>query len=282
MGGKGKRRREKNYKAAHGGYNRLPLPPDPSSLDALPAKLRKIIAFVSSSTTPSNTDQSSEKSSVNAKQKVKRGNDNSEKKPHQEVEFDAKISGVNHGRENERTSTPRAKDNGHKCVQMSTVEKKKKKRKKQRVDDLRFESEVEKIGVISTRWQRKKEYLKSKKKKKKKKANSNENQDVAKHDEVKFGEVVKAPPKLAVIPKASKRRLDASHERLRIKAIEDYRNRKHWTSRPGIHLPSAMPSSSLFWFLKTISSSNKALRPWLDVGTMHEQCARCWCHAGCL
>ena len=46
MGGKGKKRREKNYRAAHGGYSRLPPPPpDPSQLDALPSKLRKLISL---------------------------------------------------------------------------------------------------------------------------------------------------------------------------------------------------------------------------------------------
>jgi len=45
MGGKGKRRREKNYRAAHGGYSGLPPPPNPSQLDALPSKLRQIMSF---------------------------------------------------------------------------------------------------------------------------------------------------------------------------------------------------------------------------------------------
>lgn len=49
MGGKGRKRREKNYRAAHGGgYTRLPPPPDPSQVDALPSKLRKLISFTSS------------------------------------------------------------------------------------------------------------------------------------------------------------------------------------------------------------------------------------------
>lgn len=49
MGGKGIRRREKNYRAAHdGGYTRLPPPPDYSKADALPSKLRKLLAFTAS------------------------------------------------------------------------------------------------------------------------------------------------------------------------------------------------------------------------------------------
>ncbi|KAH0669959.1 hypothetical protein KY285_024108 [Solanum tuberosum] len=45
MGGKGKKRREKNYRAAHGGTTRLPPPPNTSSIDAIPSKLRQIMAF---------------------------------------------------------------------------------------------------------------------------------------------------------------------------------------------------------------------------------------------
>lgn len=45
MGGKGRRRREKNYLAAHGGNRRLPPPPDPSSVDAIPSKLRKLMSL---------------------------------------------------------------------------------------------------------------------------------------------------------------------------------------------------------------------------------------------
>ncbi|XP_022770317.1 uncharacterized protein LOC111313810 [Durio zibethinus] len=49
MEGKGRRSREKNYRAAHCGPARLPLPPDPSQVEALPSKLRKIISFTSDS-----------------------------------------------------------------------------------------------------------------------------------------------------------------------------------------------------------------------------------------
>jgi hypothetical protein len=45
MAGKGRKRREKNYRAAHGGSTALPPPPKSSQLDALPFKLRQIISF---------------------------------------------------------------------------------------------------------------------------------------------------------------------------------------------------------------------------------------------
>ena len=47
MVGKGRRRREKNYRAAYGGGTALPPPPDPSQVDALPSKLRRLISFAS-------------------------------------------------------------------------------------------------------------------------------------------------------------------------------------------------------------------------------------------
>lgn len=47
MGGKGQRRREKNYRAAHGGETRLPPPPILKELDAIPFKLRKIMELKS-------------------------------------------------------------------------------------------------------------------------------------------------------------------------------------------------------------------------------------------
>ncbi|WMV30701.1 hypothetical protein MTR67_024086 [Solanum verrucosum] len=45
MEGKGKKRREKNYRATHGGTTRLPPPPNTSSIDVIPSKLRQIMAF---------------------------------------------------------------------------------------------------------------------------------------------------------------------------------------------------------------------------------------------
>ncbi|KAL9252391.1 hypothetical protein AKJ16_DCAP00623 [Drosera capensis] len=80
------------------------------------------------------------------------------------------------------------------------------------------------------------------KKKKQKKANVDD-VEFHKRDEVKFGEVVQAPPKL-VVPKAFKKSLDASHERLRLKAVEAYRGRKKWSSWPGVHLPFASTPST--------------------------------------
>lgn len=113
-------------------------------------------------------------------------------------------------------------------------------------------------------------------KKKHKKGKTDDRQDFPMRDEIRFGEVVEAPPKIAAFPKvfslfpffclsctvqfgiiyviflgckilmkgicsllkAKKTTLGASHERLRLQAVEAYRKRKGWVSRPGIHLPT--------------------------------------------
>lgn len=235
MGGKARKRREKNYLAAHGGNNRLPPPPSASSIDALPSKLRKIMAFSSSSPSAPTLEGSAVVSGNTQRKNNKE--DAAQIKPYSKLEINFKSSGT--GEEMVKKSTV-----PHDIVSTdANEEKKKKKRKRKQANDLRFEAELEKLGVVSKRKQRKKEFLKAKKKKQKK-GSSEQILDLPKHDVVKFGEVAEAPPKLPVIP-AFKKSLDASRERLRLQAIEAYRNRKGWTNRPGIHLPSISTSPEL-------------------------------------
>ncbi|CAO2837835.1 unnamed protein product [Amaranthus hypochondriacus] len=218
MGGKARKRREKNYLAAHGGHNRLPPPPNTSSINALPNKLRQILSFSSSG--------AANESKNGTIAQRKRNKEETRDKPQSQLEVAKK-------------SMPSKEIVGTDA----NDEKKKKKRKRKQADDLRFEGELEKLGAISKRKQRKKEFLKAKKKKQKK-GKSEQILDLPKRDEVKFGEVVEAPPKLAVIP-THKKYLDASRERLRLQAIEAYRSRKGWTNRPGVHLPPVSTSPDL-------------------------------------
>ncbi|TXG62729.1 hypothetical protein EZV62_009723 [Acer yangbiense] len=83
-------------------------------------------------------------------------------------------------------------------------------------------------------------YLEAKKNKHKK-AKTEENLGFPGHEKDEFGDVVKAPPspKLVTLPKT-----DASQERLRLQAVEAYRSRKGWTSRPGVLLPPVTTSPS--------------------------------------
>ncbi|CAK9165146.1 unnamed protein product [Ilex paraguariensis] len=231
MVGKGQRRREKNYRAAHGANSRLPPPPDRSSLDAVPSKLRQIMAFTGSS-----------KGSVDVKRN-KRGdggvNGNGDKKLRSEDEYVSKSNGI----KREVTGgnlMPQHMDHGDKIVGNNMLEKKKKKRKRKQAEDLRFETVEGLCG--SKRREHKKQRLEAMKKKHKK-VKAGEDLDFPGRDLIKFGEVVEAPPKLLSFPKASKATHDASQERLRLQAVENYRKRKGWTSRPGIHLPPPMITS---------------------------------------
>ncbi|XP_059634033.1 uncharacterized protein LOC132276569 [Cornus florida] len=233
MGGKGQRRREKNYRAAHGGHSRLPPPPNPSSVDALPSKLRQIMAFKNFPQT------GSAKAVVDTERRNRRddgGGSSVNKKHHSEDEFDSKTTKLK-GECNGGCSTRQRVGHGDEIVENnSTHEKRKKKRKRKPVNDLRFETAEELGGGGSKRQEHKKKRLEARKRKHKG-SEAEENLDFPGCEEIKFGDVVNAPPKLVTIPKALKTTQDASHERLRLQAVEAYRNRKGWASRPGIQLP---------------------------------------------
>ncbi|XP_059459248.1 uncharacterized protein LOC132188734 isoform X1 [Corylus avellana] len=228
MGGKGRRRREKNYKAAHGGYSRLPPPPKSSQVDALPSKLRKLISFTSA--------LSSKPHGSAAK------DDAGDKKPRPKDGLDSGASGIKGGGNDEHLRTPQYVDDSDDIVQSSTNEKRKRKRKSMKVDDLRFET-LDNPDTNPKRRERKKKYLEARKKKHKK-DKMEADLDFPGHEKIKFGEVVEAPPKLLSVPKAFKNAPDASQERIRLRAIEAYRNRKGWASRPGIQLLPPVTSSS--------------------------------------
>ncbi|XP_076921552.1 uncharacterized protein LOC143583007 [Bidens hawaiensis] len=221
MGGKGKKRREKNYKEAHGvGKNRLPPPPVRSSLDVIPAKLRKLMSYTSSG---------SGKFSVDGKENNKTHGGGSEagklvdnnKLPKKE-----KLDSV--------SSESKIEDT-HETDNFST-EKKKKKRKRKQVEDLRFVAELGAVG--SKRKERKKKLLEERKKKHKK-AKKEDDLNFPEREEIKFGEVVQAPPKLVNVPKRFGSSVTASQERIRLRTIEAYRDQKKWASRPGLQLPTA-------------------------------------------
>ncbi|KAI3701101.1 hypothetical protein L2E82_45745 [Cichorium intybus] len=215
MGGKGKKRREKNYKEAHGvGKNRLPPPPVRSSLDVIPSKLRKLMSYTSGSGKLS-VDGEENKRGGGARGGSGGGNSNENKLPTKEksdsVVSESKMEGTN-----------------------VVTEKKNKKRKRKPVNDLRFEAELG--GGGSKRKERKKKLLEERKKKHKKPKEDEIN--FPGREEIKFGDVVKAPPKLVNVPKKFASSVNASQERIRLRAIEAYRDQKKWASRPGVHQPT--------------------------------------------
>nr|GMC90911.1 coiled-coil domain-containing protein 137 isoform X2 [Ipomoea batatas] len=202
---------------SHKGNTRLPPPPDPSSVDALPSKLRKIMGLTGVQ----------KKSSINSAE----GGGGVNKTPHLMKGY-TKVSEV------------KRKTNGDKPAESNVREMKNKKRKRKQVNDLRFESTEELGGAGSKRKERRKQRLEERKNKRKK-TRTEEHLEFPRHEQIKFGEVVDAPPKLVALPKmkALKTAQVASQERLRLQAVEAYRNRKGWTSRPGIQLPPPLTTS---------------------------------------
>ncbi|KAA0040007.1 protein PXR1 [Cucumis melo var. makuwa] len=228
MGGKGMRRRERNYRAAHGGYDRLPPPPDTSQADTLPSKLRKLMSFTSSRSQESEVSE-------DIQRKRKRDAVNTEKKSNQKdasgrSDVKSKANGGN-------SQMPQRTGSDVDDVQSKSSEKKNKKRKRKQVTDLRFEDSLEESSRRLKKRERRKKYQEAKKNKHKK-AKTEEVLDFPRHEKIKFGDVVEAPLKLLAVPKAFKSAQVASQERKRLQAINEYRNRKGWTSRPGIQIPS--------------------------------------------
>ncbi|KAK8958714.1 hypothetical protein KSP40_PGU022290 [Platanthera guangdongensis] len=189
MGGKGRRRREKNYLAAHGGNSRLPPPPNLNEHDALPSKLRRIMQLnnlssikhgaIESSTETGHgkkNDESSSKNSTNLKES-RLGN------------VLAKLGG---GVDKTKNNIVKEKSTR---AESSSADAKKRKRKRNSAKDLRFEN-LDQFGKHSKRKERKKQYLKEKKNKHKK-VNEDDGLDFPGREQIRFGEVVTAPPKLS-------------------------------------------------------------------------------------
>ncbi|KAL0309164.1 UNVERIFIED_CONTAM: hypothetical protein Sradi_5858700 [Sesamum radiatum] len=219
MGGKGIRRREKNYRAAHGGSSRLPPPPDPSSVDAVPSKLRKLMSLAGAKRQPINGPK---KSTGNAVDKL------------------IKVHGLLKQWDIEEAVLSLM------SLKITCLRRRrKKKRKNKKADDLRFETVGAPGGAGSQRKERKKQRLEERKKKHKK-PRTEEDDDFPGREQIKFGDVVEAPPKLIAVPKAFKKIQDASQERLRLQAVDAYRKRKGWASRPGVQLPPPVTTSPFF------------------------------------
>ncbi|GER26404.1 hypothetical protein STAS_02053 [Striga asiatica] len=223
MAGKGQKRREKNYRAAHGGGNaRLPPPPDPSSLDAVPSKLRKLMSLTGDGRQPFNRAKGN--TVYGADKGINSGEGTESRNP-----------GMKRKRSNSNSNATQSEKQGEFPQISESDKKKKKKRKIQKADDLRFEAADKQAVVGSRRKERKKQHLEAKKKKHKQ-SKSDEDIEFPGREEIKFGDIVQAPPKLLAVPKAFKTAQDASKERLRLQAVEAYRQRKSWASRPGVTL----------------------------------------------
>eukprot|EP01018_Ginkgo_biloba_P016137 Gb_31695 [translate_table: standard] len=237
MGCKGRRRREKNYRAAHGGHAPLAPPPTSKDIDAIPSKLRRIIQLRNSSDSkllPSGggARHGPHKSSQfgNEKSKEKQGGKH----------ISATVPDLKKNHAGETKVICEEFQNKHNAIEQPVGQSSSSKRKWKQGDELRLLLESQNIAPAGKRKrERKKKYLEAKKKKHKRTKNDDA-VEFPQHEKIQFGEVVKAPPKLEFPKKVTmemKTRQDVSQERLRLQAIEDYRHRKGWTSRPGSHVP---------------------------------------------
>ncbi|KAG6494409.1 uncharacterized protein LOC122002941 [Zingiber officinale] len=233
MGGKGQRRREKNYRAAHGGETRLPPPPSLKELDVFPFKLRKIMELRNENFfAVKQGHTSTSKGSGGQKRKPVSDCVSEKNKKLYKNESSSTTSSVN------KEGIPAIKEdhlNSNDAIKTQFLNGEEKEKRKRKVPkDLRFVDMDQVAGV--SRKKKRKDYLEAKKKKNKR-PKIDDVRDFPGREEIVFGEVVQAPPKLSVPKRSTKGPLDAFHERVRLETIEAYRKKRGWESRPGVHIP---------------------------------------------
>ncbi|KAL3680754.1 hypothetical protein R1sor_023710 [Riccia sorocarpa] len=222
-----KRKTDVDFKDAHSTVSELAPPPVGKDIMAIPAKLRRIMEL-------KNAVASGEKYNPNAyKRQRSEGSRASEKKKDKKRKLNDKENSKSSEGDEDKNDAAAAKK-----TKLSRAE--------------------EEIKMLNARFDRRQEssrrvperngkgeficYLNEKKKKKRGKNSIEEGlPEMHKDEKLAFGEVVQAPPKLTFPQKAAKiKEKDQTllRERLRLQAIESYRQRKKWAERPGQKLPS--------------------------------------------
>lgn len=236
--GKGRRRRQANYLAAHGGHTALPTPPSASDVAALPSKLRRIISLKASSPHGLSSLDSSKSQSKSVTKNL-HGSKWTTEKQHKrcKVEKQEKTSKV----QKQDDSFLKTADGGEVLQSEVSAPIQKKRKREEELEALfeKFKATPIRIGLND----RKKRYLQEKKNKKKKLVHfdsTEPNHSLHKQEKISFGDIVDAPPKLS-FPKKQK---NASEERLRQEAIATYRQKKNWFSRPGSHQPPPLANGN--------------------------------------
>nr|CAD1830340.1 unnamed protein product [Ananas comosus var. bracteatus] len=238
MGGKGRRRREKNYRAAHGADARLPPPPKLKELEAVPSKLRRLIKLRNTNNPP---DQGRSRRCGGSEERGRKAAGREENK-------DVRTSGdkVDIGDSGGKTTTRKNMEKDE-TADLSIDGVQKGKRKRLAVTDLRFQDLDQ--STSQSRKKKRKEYFEAKRKKSKKQK-TDDILEFPGREEIKFGEIVDAPLNCHF-----RSPMDASLERHRLQAIENYRNQRGWSSRPGIKLPSLAEDLALCIFAPQIAAS---------------------------
>ncbi|KAI5075721.1 hypothetical protein GOP47_0009797 [Adiantum capillus-veneris] len=224
--GKGRRRRRANYLAAHDSHAILPAPPTVSDFVAVPSKLRRIITLKSASPyghLSKGRDHHPGTRRAKGKQAQKQRS--------------TKQKNASNDRKQEETG------NGRDICPSEASEPKQKKNRKWE-DELQVLSEKFKATPVHKGLnERKKRYLQEKKNRKKRVTPSDINESnpsLHKQEKISFGEIVEAPPKLSFPTKHT----TAAVERLRQQAIETYRERRKWLTRPGSHQPPPLANEA--------------------------------------
>lgn len=228
--GKGRRRRMANYLSAHGGDSNLPPSPATREINAVPSKLRRIMTL---------------KLSVQKTCELNSNTHKSENRAQNEI----KVSDVSQISDMGKCSTVRGINNkDESSIQPSGEAVSQKKKKRKRKENLHFlMDKLKATSVHKGLNERKKRYLEEKKKKKRNLGHSRSsfvefNQVTHQQETIRFGDVVDAPPKLSF----PKKDTTIWEERMRQEAIESYRQKKKWLSRPGSHRPPSLAQPSIF------------------------------------
>lgn len=234
--GKGKRRRQANYVAAHGGASNLPPVLTTRDIAAVPSKLRRIMSLKASPHSPCQVNLDIRKSDDTSKNEIK---GLKRKYPIPEDQLKASEAGK-HNSSSEAGTNDEIKDSLEHAEKSSP----RKKRRRRNEDLLLLTDSLKPTLAHKGLNERKKRYLEEKKKRKKKAesfALHELNQSLYQREKIGFGDVVNAPPKLSF----PKKNINISEERLRQRAIETYRQKKKWLSRPGSHQLPSLASDSI-------------------------------------
>ncbi|KAJ7517583.1 hypothetical protein O6H91_03G094900 [Diphasiastrum complanatum] len=228
--GKGRRRRESNFKSSHSSAALSQLPPPPSHKDAaaLPSKLRKIMQLKASSLHhhARNSELRRETKQPLKESKIKK--DSVKATSSQVVTLEGK-----------QQDAVKAQQQGQPLSDSTERVSVSSSGKRKRGEDMKML--MDKLRVAPIRKgikEQRKRYLEEKKSKKRKLVQSNRT-SLYQQELISFGEVVQAPPKLPAPVKALKQGTPSNlfQERLRLQAVEAYRQRRGWNSRPGTSIP---------------------------------------------
>jgi len=233
--GKGRKRRESNFKASHDVKEMAP-PPITKDINAVPAKLRRIMQFRETGNPGSvnlNTgadiglSKKQVKDSIETRKENRNVKEKKDEAPGTSAPNDSKLGKVD-GQIAENASKPSSK------------------RKRENEELLQLAEKIKAHPVKTKINDRKKKFLEEKKKKRLSNAVVQALMNAPKKDHVAFGEVVQAPPQLT-FPEKNKLRVKeakpASMERVRLQVIEAYRQRKGTKTGLERGLPVLVPTT---------------------------------------